>query len=149
MKPLTLLLLAVACNGPRSSFDMTLSGGLSEQVSTTSSASGSVDDAGNLTIDDAVWTLSMTLPGLAPGQNLQAPTTLQRAQPPLSLIGTCIVDLAGHEATNGSPVNATFSCASLTSADGATRVALVGGSLLTHIDDSSNDPSSCVAPLCP
>ena len=128
---------------------MTLSGDLDEQVGTSSSTTGSVDNAGNLTIDDSAWSLSMTLPGLAPGQNIQAPTTFERVQPRLTITGTCIVNLADHPSTNGSPIKLTFACPALASPDGTTHVTVAGGSLTTQIDDSANNPSSCVLPLCP
>lgn len=141
--------LLVACNAPRSSFEMTLGGDVSEQVGTSASATGSVDNAGNLTIDDTAWNLSMALPGLAPAEGVATPTTLERVQPALTLTGSCKVWLASHASTNGSRIDATFTCDALASPDGTTHVSVAGGALHTHIDDAANDPSSCIAPVCP
>lgn len=149
MRIALIALLTAACAGPRSSFEMTLTGDISEQVGSSAEATGSVDNAGHLTIDDGSWTLSMTLPGLTPATALATPTTLQRLQPAVMLSGTCQVVLSDHQSTNGSPIDATFSCDGLASSDGTAHVSVAGGSLHTHIDDSANNPSSCIAPVCP
>ncbi len=137
--------VALAGCAVHSTFQFTLSDG---SVATSSpNASGSVDNAGFLTLNDSTWGLTMDLQGLAPGNHTitAGAGDLQIARPTTgdtfmaSLGGSCNVWLDSHGATNGSPVTGHFTCAGLVSTKGNT-VDVTSGTFEAPIDDPANNP---------
>ncbi len=136
-----------AC-GARSSFDFGLqdsSGVL--QVTSDATATGSVNNAGLVTLGDTEWGLVMDLQGLSAGSH---PISMGSGELQIihkntvdtykaSLGGTCSVWVDPHGATNGSVVSGTFNCAGLTSTTGTT-VTVTNGDFQVPIDDPANNP---------
>ena len=127
------------------SFQFTLSDGT---VATSSSqASGTVNNAGFVTLTDTDWSLTMNLLGLAPGNHVITAGSgdLQIARASTgetymaSLGGTCNVWLDPHNASNGSPVDGHFTCTGLTSTTGKT-IDVTNATVEVPIDDPANNP---------
>jgi hypothetical protein len=144
------MVVACGCSGPRSQFDFDLGGDVNERVSSSpAGATGAIDNAGHLALDDALWGLGMSLPGtgpatyeLGPGPGSLAITSKASGDVfSTTPTGSCTVTIDPHAPTNGSSVSATFSCKGLTSYDGSKHVDVSSGALRTLIDDVANNPS--------
>jgi hypothetical protein len=126
-------------------FAFTLSDGTVATSSDT--ASGSVNNAGFLTLSDDAWSLTMDLQGLAPGDHaitngageLQISETSSGQTYMTSLGGSCSVWLDAHGASNGSPVTGHFTCTGLTSTKGTT-VDVSEATFEVPISDPANNP---------
>lgn len=132
-----------ACAAPQSSFAFNLSGDATGSVNIE--ATGEIDDAGDLALDNDAWQLDMSLGGLSTGNHNDAEVTILRKTDgaifTTTVGGTCTVILDPHDSSNGSPVNGVFYCTGLMSSTGMT-VGVTGGEFLTEINDSENDPGA-------
>lgn len=146
---LSLFLLGVGCGQPRSTFDFVLGGDATDHVHSGARVTGHVNNAGFLTLDDpdTGWAVAMSLGGLAPGSHAvmeksgELSITRKIGQPAIfttQLGGSCTVQIAPHNASNGDRVHATFFCVGLTSAGGQ-HIDVPAGELQTQIDDESNN----------
>lgn len=134
-----------ACGTPQSSFAFNLSDKPSDSVSGID-ASGEVDNAGFVALDDGVWQLDVSLGGLSVGTHTNVDVTLLREADGVvfatTLGGTCTVVLDPHDSTNGSAISGVFYCTGLVSSTGLNNVNVSGGQFLTYISDSANNPNS-------
>lgn len=144
MKRILMAAMLAGC-AVHSAFQFTLSDGT---VATSSdNASGSVNNAGFLTLSDSAWGLTMNLEGLAPGNHaisagagdLQIARTATGDTFMASLGGTCNVWLDAHGTTNGSPVTGHFTCAGLTATTGKT-VDVTSATFEVQLEDPANNP---------
>ena len=144
MRHIAIMALPAGC-AIHDKFAFTLSDGT---VATSSdSASGSVNNAGFLTLSDDTWSLTMDLQGLAPGNHAitSGSGELQISQASTgetymtSLGGTCDVWLDAHGASNGSPITGHFTCTGLTSTKGNV-VDVSSGTFEAPISDPANNP---------
>jgi hypothetical protein len=131
----------LACGSPQSTFDFTASGSIGRV--TDEAATGDVDDAGFLVIDDAAWNIQMGLGGLGVGAHTGTSVSLLDKQTgdlyTTSVAGTCNVTLDPHDSTNGSSVSGVFFCKGLEASSGA-KVDIDSGEFLTYISDAANNP---------
>lgn len=146
MKPQLLWILMGAlyygCETPASSFDFTLTGATGRVQD--SAATGEVDNAGHLTLDDEAWHFSMSLGGLTVGNHDAAQVSIldksTNALLSTAVSGSCTVTLDPHEPTNGSKVSGVLTCTALRSSPDANKVD-VTGQFLTYINDAGNNPN--------
>jgi len=147
---LAVVVATCSCAGPRSTFDFDLTGDLTERVSSSGSgATGEIDNAGHLALDDGAWGLAIGLPSISPGTyplgtgggRLAITSKATGDVFTTTPSGSCSVTVNPHASSNGSTVSGAFECTGLTSFDGARRVDVTAGSFQTLIDDAANNPS--------
>ncbi len=139
---------ALACAPSSSSFDFDVKGDMNETVEGTGGATGEIDNAGNLALDDAQWSLNLKLPGsittATVGSGIGGFALVVKATGDTFTTasgGTCDVNVSPHQSSNGSTVKMTFYCTGLVSVDGSKTIDIANGALHTLIDDASNDPN--------
>lgn len=149
-----IVLGVAACAAPSSTFQFNLAGDVVEHVVSSGEVTGTVDNAGNLALDDEVWSLLMELPGIATSSKEESVISLTIVSKETaetfttSVAGTCSVTITPHASTNGSVVDGMFFCSGVASTDASKHVDVNGGEFHTLIDDSSNNPNSCPVPPC-
>jgi hypothetical protein len=144
MKRIFLATLLAGC-AVHSTFQFKLSDGT--VATSNGDTSGSVNNAGFLTLSDSEWSLTMDLQGLAPGNHaidagageLQIGRTATGDTYMASLGGTCNVWLDAHGTTNGSPVTGHFTCTGLVSTTGKT-VDVTTATFEVQLEDPANNP---------
>lgn len=140
---------ALACAPSSSTFNFDMKGDVNETVESTGGATGEIDNAGNLALEDTQWSMNVKLPGIAPdaytlGSGIGGFAFVVKATGDTFTTasgGTCTVNVSPHASSNGSPVKMTFYCNGLASADGTKTIDIANGALRTLIDDASNDPN--------
>ncbi len=135
----------VACAGTPSTFDFTASGDLNEHVISSPNVTGAIDNAGHLSLDDGIWSLSIDFPGLAvtPSFETVNVTLVRNSTGDLfstTFGGSCQAKLDPHGTTNGDVVGGNFVCTTLTSSVGKI-IDIPVGEFSTAINDTANDPN--------
>jgi hypothetical protein len=143
-------LLCSCAGGAHSGFAFTLHGASQgdERVASSGDATGEINDAAELAIDDDSWRLSMNLLSLdASSQTITGASgsvTILRKSTGYVLStdsgGSCAVSLEPHQSSNGSTVTGSFYCNGLGSPSGSVHVDVLGGTFQAEIDDAANNP---------
>lgn len=132
------LALCGGCAGPTSFIDFTRSDTMARY--SNGSASGSVDNAGNVALDDEAVHFGAALGGLGAGPHPVITVSLLDKRSSELLAGnTCNATLDPHDGSNGSTVSAVWTCTALHASGGGPAVNLVGR-FITHISDRANNP---------
>jgi hypothetical protein len=151
MKPWIAMIMVGALGGcgSRSTFSFVMKDGDAVQnVSSSADVSGSVNNAGLVTLEDSAWALEMNLQGLSAGNHALSKNAgeLQIRHKDTSdtfktsLGGTCNVWLHPHGSANGSVVSGDLDCTGLTSLMGK-QVDITSGSFEVEINDPANNPT--------
>lgn len=136
-----IFVLACACaTASRSSFDLVLS--TNEHVNSGARVSGSVNNAGMLSLNDPDigWSIHLALDGMSAGSHKANAVVVRKVEKPGIFNGACTVVLDNHETSNGDIVRGTFTCKDLTTSDGD-HLAISVGDFKTFINDAANDLS--------
>jgi hypothetical protein len=101
-------------------------------------ASGSVDSAGHLVIDDATWRITIALGGLGVGKHDSVMVSMldKGTNEVFTNVGaSCSAQLDAHNSTGGSVISGFLTCTALQSTAGE-QVSIVGGTFLTYLADN-------------